>query len=1263
MAEKTQSLVLKLADLRCNVACLLDTRLDEGSEDRLGNLWEGDSFFAHAGDSRSAGIAFLIGDGVTVENFYSNGDGRYAAIEVKLADRKLLICAIYAPATSPRDRAPFFQQILPDIVRRRKAAGNAELVLLGDFNCVDNPRLDRSTARVRPDRSVNDLGSLISKLDVADAFRFLNPDARDFTFCSANGYAARLDRAYLSPSLINCTINVDHPPNAHSDHSFLQVDLDFREVEFGTKSWNLSIRLLEDEAYLREVRLLWSSWQKSPLREKNPSQWWDKGKGKIKTMSLNFRNRTSKAERKHVLGLEKRLRNAINHGKSGLVRHLSAQLREIANAKTRMHFAFRSLQWKEEGERCTKFFLNQHKRKVGETVVKRIRTATGPITVQTPEIVDTFREFYSELYTEAPTDEDAQNEVLGLLDRILTDEQSQKCSEDFQLKDLRRAMRESSNGKSPGQDGIPMEFFKKFWDLMGPDLFLVFRHSYETGLLPESQRTAVIRCLPKKGDLADVRNWRPISLLNADYKIFAKCITNRLATFLPFVISPHQTANVKSRKIQHNLRLLRDFVFLADSRQMDAFILSIDQMKAFDRVSWSYLLATVEKQNFPPLILNWIRVLYTDISSCVKVNGFSSDTFKVTRGVRQGCPLSPVLYVVFSEALNKCILKDDEIWGPPELGGRPVLSQFADDTCVGAIGLQSIFAIFRSLALFERASGAKVNPDKSHGLWLGSNRGRADRPQNVQWTSDQIKVLGIPLGKEADPLTDFWSNLLETVERRAQMHKHRDLSLKGRVIVIKQLLMPLFIYPSFVVVCPQDIVKRIQSTFDSFLWRDGAHKVPKCILELPVRMGGISYPNVERIFKSIRLSWTREIFSGENNSPWHETASIVLSTYDDYRRLSKDIFKLPLHKNRITVSHLPRFYKAWLKDWVDLGGATNRPAPSGFDGLLGEPLFGNPFVVAPGARALDYPAWAKTQDTPIATVRDLAYGVAPGFMPAEAIAEEHNLEGVPLQKIETVVDSLSRQLRDTICNPNAETDELAEFFAFDEEKKRVRVGQVSTKKFYLMLKPPSLDRVMEDLASRKTPFYTKWFVEIGPTKWPNVFKGLYENHRDRKTADIIYLLVHRGIFTRKRLLSAGLDISDSCPRGCNTPETLEHFFFTCPASVNLWEFALRFLKRLNPSFNTPVKAFVIQGIEESGCFDNPSDDVRMAYVATVWKMRNAAMMAELDNHDGLATFRAKLLSMLRLRMSSNVKAGKSHTHTFSSIADYSAQGSELVFTL
>ena len=228
-------------------------------------------------------------------------------------------------------------------------------------------------------------------------------------------------------------------------------------------------------------------------------------------------------------------------------------------------------------------------------------------------------------------------------------------------------------------------------------MFLVFRHSYEMVLLPESQRTAVIRCLPKKEDLANVRNWRPISLLNSDYKIFAKCITNPNKQ----PTSNHARYNTISAcsKTSCSWRLETNGRFhLVDRpnegvRSSQLVVPSCDVGKAK-----------------PPLIQNWIRVLYTDISSCVKVNGFSSNTFQITRSVRQVFPLSPILYVIFSEALKKCILKVDEIWGPPELCGRPLLSQFADDTCVGAIGLQSIFAIFRSFALFERASGAKINP-------------------------------------------------------------------------------------------------------------------------------------------------------------------------------------------------------------------------------------------------------------------------------------------------------------------------------------------------------------------------------------------------------------------------------------------------------------------------------------------------------------------------------------------------------------------------
>ena len=99
------------------------------------------------------------------------------------------------------------------------------------------------------------------------------------------------------------------------------------------------------------------------------------------------------------------------------------------------------------------------------------------------------------------------------------------------------------NSKCPGLDGIPAEFFKALWPEIGQDLLEIFKQSQDTGKLPESMRLAVIQCIPKKGDLTEVKNWRPISLLNADYKIFASVIANRYSIHLPSVISPFQTVS------------------------------------------------------------------------------------------------------------------------------------------------------------------------------------------------------------------------------------------------------------------------------------------------------------------------------------------------------------------------------------------------------------------------------------------------------------------------------------------------------------------------------------------------------------------------------------------------------------------------------------------------------------------------------------------------------------------------------------------------
>ena len=147
---------------------------------------------------------------------------------------------------------------------------------------------------------------------------------------------------------------------------------------------------------------------------------------------------------------------------------------------------------------------------------------------------------------------------------------------------------------------------------------------------------------------------RPITLLNVDYKILAKTMCNRLATVMPYLVGPLQTCAVRGHCIQQNLWLMRDLVSYVMDRDMPCALLSLDQEKAFDMVDHGFMFKVLSTFGLNFSFVKWIKLLYTDVSSCVIVNGFPSDPFPVQRGVRQGCPLSPLLYVLVSDCRVGC---------------------------------------------------------------------------------------------------------------------------------------------------------------------------------------------------------------------------------------------------------------------------------------------------------------------------------------------------------------------------------------------------------------------------------------------------------------------------------------------------------------------------------------------------------------------------------------------------------------------------------
>ena len=233
------------------------------------------------------------------------------------------------------------------------------------------------------------------------------------------------------------------------------------------------------------------------------------------------------------------------------------------------------------------------------------------------------------------------------------------------------------SAKSPGVDSLPAEFYHRFWTLLGPDLVEVYNFCYRHDRLCKSQRQGAITLLYKKGDCLDPANWRPITLLCVDYKIVAKALGNRLLQVIASVISTDQSCGIPGRSPAENVRLLLDVACHGDQNNIGGAIVSLDQEKAFDRVEISFLMKVLERMGFGPSFRNWIGLLYTDVHSAVSVNGFLTKFFPVTRGVRQGCPLSPLLYVLVMESLASAVRADLHIDGFPLPGGEQRSEDFA----------------------------------------------------------------------------------------------------------------------------------------------------------------------------------------------------------------------------------------------------------------------------------------------------------------------------------------------------------------------------------------------------------------------------------------------------------------------------------------------------------------------------------------------------------------------------------------------------------
>uniref|UniRef100_A0A2N9EX83 Reverse transcriptase domain-containing protein n=1 Tax=Fagus sylvatica TaxID=28930 RepID=A0A2N9EX83_FAGSY len=562
-------------------------------------------------------------------------------------------------------------------------------------------------------------------------------------------------------------------------------------------------------------------------------------------------------------GCEDTIKKAWESRQSGslMFQKLNGELADLHAKEERMWKQRSRSLWLQSGDRNTKFFHCQATYRKRRNHIHGIRDRVGVWQSGAEEVEHTIVEYYKDLFTTSqPGNFD---EILSGVDRMITIDMNQQLDAEFTAAEVEHALNQMGPLKAPGPDGMAPIFYQKYWNIVGHDVTASILSCLRDGSLLKKINHTHICLIPKVQNPESVKDFRPISLCNVIYKIIAKVLANRLKKILPHIISESQSAFVPGRLISDNILIA--FETLHHMKHMKGnkqgyMALKLDMSKAYDRVEWAFLERIMLTMGFSESWVSMIMECVRTVSYSVLINGEPKGFFCPTRGLRQGDPISPYLFLLCAEGLNALLAKatlSKKIQGISISRGGPKLSHlfFADDSVLFCrASLQECHAIQDILRTYERASGQQINQDKTTLFFSSSTR---EETQNEIKDALRLPVirqyenyLGLPSMVGRAKYKSF-TQLKDRVWNKIQGWKGKLLSQAGREVLIKAVVQAIPAYTMNVFKLPKKLCADLERMVRDFWWGHSGearkvHWVNWGALCKPKQVGGMGFRELSK---------------------------------------------------------------------------------------------------------------------------------------------------------------------------------------------------------------------------------------------------------------------------------------------------------------------------------------------------------------------------------------------------------------------------------